>query len=414
MQTIINYLRGSVRLEVSGPFPERFLNLCAQRGVGFWDVEWLDGGAVRLTVPGRDSRRLEPLAEKVLCTLTVLEREGMPFFLGRFRRRYALLVGLACSLAAVCVLSSFILTVEVTGNDKVPTAEIVTELRRLGVRVGAYGPGLDTELITQEALLRLDDLSWMAINLHGTRAEVLVREGIPKPELADDSVCGDVVAEAPGIITHMDVLDGSAAVKEGDTVLAGEVLIGGNMKIQEPEYGTVDLGWRQVRASGRIYARTWRTMSAEIPLEAPVKAYTGEERSFFSLFLLGRRVNFYGNSGISFDQYDKISSTWTMTLPGGREMPLSLTRQTVRAYTLQPVELDRDAARQMLEERLERAVAAALGDGELVSADYAAVERGGVLTVTLTAECREEIGKFVPFPADAPAPITEENEALNS
>ena len=103
-----------------------------------------------------------------------------------------------------------------------------------------------------------------------------------------------------------------------------------------------------------------------------------------------------------------------MTLPGGREMPLSLTRQTVRAYTLQPVELDRDAARQMLEERLERAVAAALGDGELVSADYAAVERGGVLTVTLTAECREEIGKFVPFPADAPAPITEENEALNS
>ena len=33
---IVNLLRGSVRLEVTGAFPERFLNLCAQRGAAFW------------------------------------------------------------------------------------------------------------------------------------------------------------------------------------------------------------------------------------------------------------------------------------------------------------------------------------------------------------------------------------------
>ena len=39
VRQIVNLLRGSVELEVQGAFPERFLNLCAQRGVAFWGVE---------------------------------------------------------------------------------------------------------------------------------------------------------------------------------------------------------------------------------------------------------------------------------------------------------------------------------------------------------------------------------------
>ena len=52
MQKVINFLRGSVRLEAEGAFPERFLNLCAQNGVAFWAVEWLETGRVAITVPG--------------------------------------------------------------------------------------------------------------------------------------------------------------------------------------------------------------------------------------------------------------------------------------------------------------------------------------------------------------------------
>ena len=39
-----------------------------------------------------------------------------------------------------------------------------------------------------------------------------------------------------------------------------------------------------------------------------------------------------------------------------------------------------------------------MGEGEIVGTAYTARQAGGVLTVTLTAECREEIGVFVPFP----------------
>lgn len=396
MRNLINFLRGSVHLEVSGAFPERFLNLCAQRGVSFWGVEWLGDGTVRLTVAGWQIRRLEPLAEKVRCTVTVIGKEGLPFFFWRFRKRYAFLLGLACSLTAVCVLSQFILTVEISGNQKVPTAQILAELRRQGLRVGAYGPGIDSGLVSHEALLHLEELSWMSVNLHGSRAEVLVRERVAKPEVVDESADGDIVAEAPGVITHIEVLEGEARCQEGDTVSAGDVVISGAVTLPVPEYSELEPGRTQGCARGRVYARTWRTLSAAIPLEAEVKTYTGAQESRLSLIVLGSRINFYGNSGISFPQYDKISRTWTLTLPGGRRMPLAAVWETAQEYETQTVPILQETAQSMLEERLDAALRQALEDGESVHTAYTAAVQDGMLRVTLKAECREEIGKFVP------------------
>lgn len=397
MQRIINFFRGSVRLEVTGPFPERFLNLCAQDYLSFWDICWLPDGGLCLTVSRHCSRRARALGEKVGCSVTDAGEGGVPSFLRRFRRRYALLLGMAVSLAAVCVLSQFILFVEVSGNETVTTAEIVTALRRLGLGPGTYGPGVDESQVSRDLLLEIGELSWCAVNLHGTRAEVLVREAIPTPELPDESVLGDVVAQAGGIVSQVEVLSGEGAVEEGDTVLPGEVLISGTVVDPVPEYSELEPQTRQVRADGRVYARTWRTLTAQIPLTVEVKVYTGEEVSRFAGHILGLRVNFYGNSGIDLERYDKITKIWTMSLPTGETLPLSMSRETFRAYETAEAELDAEAAQTMLEQRLLETLKEQVGEGEIVSVDYTARVTDGVLTVALTAECQEEIGVFRPF-----------------
>lgn len=403
MQTIINFFRGSVRFTAEGPFPERFLNLCAQNGVGFWGVEWLEGGAVKLTVAHHDWRQAKSLAEKALCILTREGAMGIPPFLGRFRKRYALLVGLALSLAAVLVLSQFVLTVEVEGNSTVSTAEILTELRRLGLRPGTYGPGVDEAMVGQQLLLRLGDLSWCAINLRGTVAQVLVREGVKAPELLDEDILGDVVARAPGIITQIEVHRGAAVVAEGATVLPGDVLITGHVHLEGPAYSEIDLGWQTLKAQGKIYARTWRSLEAAIPLDASVKDFTGRNQSFYSLNILGMRINFYRNAGISYDRYDKITDVWTARLPGGREMPLSLSREKMREYQVQTTGVDASAAEDMLELQLDRALKSLLGpESEIINIKYTARQKDGNLVVRLDAECKEEIGKFIPFESGKP------------
>lgn len=403
---LVNALRGSVRLEVEGAFPERFLNLCAQRGILFWNVEWMETTRLRLTVTRRGSRQAAALGERTLCIVTPAGRKGMPYFLARFRKRYAFWVGMGLSMAAVCVLSSFVLTIEVKGNTTVPTAQILTELRRQGLGIGTFGPGLDERTVGNKVLLQLPQLSWLSINLYGTRAEVLVREAVEAPELVDAQEYGSVVARASGIVTRVEALTGEAVVKVGDTVLEGETLISGTVHLEGPAYSDKpEIGQIQVRASGRVYARTWRTMAAQLPLEAQVKRYTGEETNLWSVTALGRRTDFFGKGGISFDRYDKISRTWTLTLPGGEEMPLAVQRETCRAYELETLAVEPDAAEAMLKERLMEALEEAVGEGEIVSTEFAVETENGMLTVTLQAECREEIGTFVPDST------TQENEA---
>ncbi|NCE64325.1 sporulation protein [Pseudoflavonifractor sp. 524-17] len=396
MKRIVNYLRGSVEIEAAGPFPERFLNLCARRGIVFWGVEWQPDGAVRLTVARRERPRLEELGARAGCTVEEVVREGLPSFLARFRTRYALLIGLALSLLAVLLMTQFVLVVDVSGNERVSSAAILSTLRRLGVRPGAFGPAIDVDLIEQQVLLEQSELSWIAINLYGARAEVLVRERVAPPEVVDESAYGDVVADRGGVITRLEVLDGETEWKVGAAVAEGDLLISGNVLLEGPMYSEQDVGWRQVRARGRVWARTWRTLEAQIPLEAQVKTYTGARRQRCFLEFMGRRVNFYGKSGIPFPLYDKISEIWSGE-GGGWLIPVSVGRETIREYTLTCAPIDQAAAEDMLRQRLEEALRKEIGQGSVVSMDFSAVIQDGVLKVTLNAQCSEEIGCFVPF-----------------
>ena len=58
----MNFIRGMVVLRVTGLFPERFINLCAQENIDFWAMEWLDEHTVRLTTRRRALGRLGELA----------------------------------------------------------------------------------------------------------------------------------------------------------------------------------------------------------------------------------------------------------------------------------------------------------------------------------------------------------------
>ena len=399
MKKLIHKAQGIVTLTITGAEPERFLNACAKANILFWGAEPVDPVTLRLKLHAHQRKKAEAIAARLLCDVTADSKEGAPFFLARFRRRYAFLVGMALSLAAVFVLSQFLLTVEVEGNETVPSAVILSELRRLGVRPGAFGPALDEGAIAQEALITLGDLSWMAVNLYGTRAEVLVREKEPKPKLEDTKSPANVVAGTTGIITHLEVWQGEACFEEGDTVVEGDVVISGWMPIEPPMYSEItDLGGRAVRAEGRIEARTWRTLTASIPLETQVKEPTGRETTFVSLEVLGKRLNFYRNSGISFPEYDKITQVRTLTLPGGADLPVRLVAETFREVELLSAPIDAEGAAALLETGLRERLDALVEDGQVVSCEVSRVEEGGLLTVRLLAECREEIGKTVEWP----------------
>lgn len=397
MKKLINLLLGYVEIAVTGAFPERLLNLCAQNRLPFWRLRWTDETSFTFRVALRDRKRLDELARRAMCDLEERSRRGAAVAAERMvEHRWGFLLGLGFCVLAVSFLSRFLLVIEVTGNERVPTAVILSQLQRAGVRPGAFGPAIREREAANTALLGLPELSYLAVNIYGTRAEIIVREVEKAPELLKEDVPADVVAAADGIIEDIQTDSGRAMFRDGDVVAKGETLISGVLDLKEPEGGTVDLGSLVVHAAGSVTARTWRTLEETIPLTGQGKEYTGEEARSYHIKILWLELDFFENSSISGGRYDKITETADLTL-FGRPMPASLTTVTRRGYILREEPVDTEAAAGELKELLLFRLEELMEErkGEALRTDFVTRQENGRLTVTLLAECREEIGRTV-------------------
>ena len=390
LNQIVNRLQGQVRIRVETPFPERVLNLCGARNLAFWDMEWESETAFTCRLNRRDYYALRRAVKQLDCRLTVVRKEGVPFFLGRFRRRHALLAGLTLCSALLFFGSFFIWDFTVEGNQRVTDEEILRALQRQGVGIGTFGISLDTEDIRNHVLLEIPELLWITVNVSGCRAYVEVRERVEAPEPVDEREPTNVVARRDGLILDIQAMDGVRCVLPGTSVEAGELLISG-----VEDTGT--FGTRFTAGLGSVEGRTWYTLTANVPLTGAEKRYTGREKRLHSVIFGSRRIKFFANSSIDSDQCDKITER-TPVRVCGLPLPITWETETLRFYETEPVTVTQ-ARRQKETGAALEAYLHSLVDpyGEVTASQVASRRRGDVLTVTLTAECREELGTQAPI-----------------
>ena len=167
--------------------------------------------------------------------------------------------------------------------------------------------------------------------------------------------------------------------------------------------GVVDSGYggsRQVAGMGKVYGRTWYTLRCRVPLTVEEKVYTGEKTVRRAVLLGKNRVNLYIGSSISGDTCDKIIDWNQWELPGGLVLPVTVVTETLEEYTLTETRRSQEEAQALGTLALDRQLEALLGEGELLSRQINSQVEGDTLLVTLTAECEEQIGKFVEIPKE--------------
>lgn len=157
-----------------------------------------------------------------------------------------------------------------------------------------------------------------------------------------------------------------------------------------------------------MWARTWRTLTGEIPLDLTVKGEPEGNKTRWALELFGGRIPLGGQEEPG-GRCQLREERHTLSLPGVGALPISLVRRTWQLYGERQVQADLTAAQTLLEERLRRELERLVGeDGQVLSLHTAARAADGLLTVTVTAECEEEIGREVPAPDSdrPPAEVT--------
>jgi len=380
---IKEYLLGYVRVEVRGKNPERLVNLCLSAGFPMWNFG-SGSGTVLFSTTLAKYRDIHRLARRARCVPHIVRRTGLPFALGKIRRRPFFLLAAAMVLAVLMYLSGSVWEIRVIGNDKVSRERILEAASSAGLAPGARKSAVSPAKVEASVALGNPELTWVYVRFQGTLAIIEVVEKM-RPESVGP---GDVVARKDGVVQSILVLSGQPVVRPGQTVKSGEMLIAGSP--EGPIRG----------ARGSVVARTWYEVYREIPLVRPVAARTGRKIEMVVVRYRGKEFVLWGRSN-AFEWYEVEDYPRWRGLPGAEGGLAVLTRVLFEVKwteaKVSPEEALEAAGRQM-RATIERQLPsyAKLVD---LSCDALATSET-MITVRITACAVEEIGEICPWPRD--------------
>ncbi len=255
---IINILRlvfGFVEFEAKGGFPERFLNLCTINGITLWQVQ-NDGVKVKACTSIKAYKNIRKSARNSGMKVKILRKRGFPFLIKNNRARAGVLVGLLLVICSLALSTCMLWNIEITGNEKIKSEILMESLNNNGVKIGVFKSKLDTIEIQNKLLDEYKDLSWVSINIFGTKAVLEVKENSEKPQIADATTPMNIIAKKDGQIVLVEGHKGTNAVKEGDVVVKGDLLISGVII-------NADGSEKTIHATGKVYAKTLTNIYGE-------------------------------------------------------------------------------------------------------------------------------------------------------
>ena len=384
MGKIYENILGTAKIEICGTHPEAFMNACAINGIELWKLECIDEFTVSLWAYEKDMAIIESIAQRAMCAFKTLEISGGSKNKSFLKRRKLLLVFILLFAVLLAVSSLFIWEIDVYGNNELTKSEIIRELANCGIGEGTYWPGISAEMVRSKMLIRLPELSWMTVNISGSRASVLVQERKAKPEIYVESKAAHIVAAESGIIKSVSVSEGRNQIHKGQTVSKGQLLVSGVMD-------SISGDSRLVRSKANIIADTCREINMIYPNKMRSKISSNRTKLRFAVKFAKKRINFYLNGRNNVDECDKIITEYKLGFDGLFALPISVITEKILPYKGQ--EFKTDISELICSQQLGRLSENLKGNVEYSS--FSEAENGGLTYVTLYAQCREDIAKTV-------------------
>lgn len=380
--TVWNYLRGYVIIEVKGFSVERFLNLAAHKGIYLWDIEKTDSGiSVKVSIKG--FKMLKSAAKKTKCHIRIDKKAGFPFVMHKYRKRKILAMGILFFIITLYFLSSFIWSVEISGNKRIKMEDLKSYCLEKRLKPGTYKNNLDLRQIEKDFLNKFSDISWIAISTKGTKAKIELTETIVKPKIVDRNTPCDIVASKNGLIVSIVTNAGTPKVKPKDVVEQGDILVSGELIIGEEG---AEQKRQYVHASAEVKAKLWYEFKLEENIKYNEKIYTGQSKKLYCLQIGDKKFNL-PLGRISYENCDKISDIKQLNFGGEFSLPISLITDEYVEYGLQEKTRSTDEIKQLINTKLDKLIEENFNENvEIVdkSIEYSNQSNKIVANVTIT------------------------------
>ncbi|WP_068616249.1 sporulation protein YqfD [Paenibacillus tuaregi] len=288
-------LRGSVKVTVRGERIEIFINELAKERIEVWNLRPLAPDRMEMEIVISDYFRLRPLLKKTSCRVHVDKRAGLPFFWIRIFRRKWFLAGFALFFLIIFALSSMVWDVEVKGNKKIATEDILLAAREEGIYPFQWIFRLpEQDKLSKDLTRKLKGTSWVGVSKSGTKVTIEVVEAA-KPKNTEMLSPRHLISKTDAVVTHIFAERGQPEVSKNQRVKKGSVLITG---VQ---------GDFQVAAKGEVRGLVWHEYTIEAPLVLRQKVFTGEKKERGYLYFGDTAVQIWGYGKVKYEQSQTLT-----------------------------------------------------------------------------------------------------------
>ena len=285
-------------------------------------------------------------------------------------------------------LSGFIWHIEVTGTASLPAEEVQSFLAQNGFHEGVHWRAAEVNYYESLLMASFDECAWVHINRDGTNALVEIGESVAKPPMHTNTAPANLKAAKSGTVVQVTVLSGWQAVREGEGVVKGDLLVSG---VYESEAAEENLF---AHADGEVLAdveepfslTVSRTQQAQVPQPA---------QEYRSLLFFGLKLPLYFGTPTTNDA--TVTEDYRYVTLNGQRLPIGTEIMTVTPYTVEERTLSDSELEALAAATAEAEIAAQYRDAEVLSRQLETVLRADNATVSGTLLCRESIGETVPL-----------------
>ena len=388
-----HFVKGYVIIEVTGLYIERFLYICAKRGIELFNIGKKEDDRLLVCINISDFIRIKEIKRKTKTNIRIIKKCGLPFYIKKLKKRYALLIGMSVFIFLMFFSSLFIWSIEIKGDSEEKSMEVMRAVEKTGLSIGAYKPKLpDGNEMKSIILNNTDNIVWAWVYINGTKATVEFKEGILAPEVVDKTKPCDIIALRDGVITDVVEKNGRAWVKKDDAVLKGDVLIAGTIELQNAPMKTV-------HAIGDVYATTVHKKTTDVKLYEEIKEETGRKKEFKTLKLFSKCFNLFFDEKVGFDEYTQNEKLNELKIGNKLYLGVGIYKKTYKEVITKKVPISYDIAVEMGRNELEEKIAKELLPGSTIKTKQVEHEKidDDTVRVSVTMEFTEKIGREIPI-----------------
>lgn len=347
---LFRYLRGYLKIRITGYSPERFINLCKNKKIDIWGME-SSHNSYEMYINVSNFRKLKPLLKKTHTRIEILERFGIPFFFHKYRKRKVFFTGVIICLSLMYAMTFFIWNIEVTGNQSITDEVLLEYLESIDISHGIGKHKINCEEIAKNIRKTFDEIIWVSASLDGTCLFINVKENDDTFDvsLTENEPC-DIVSDKTGIVIDIITRNGVPKVSIGDEVKSGDILVSGSVELLNDAKEVASVHF--VSSDADITLETTRRYEKRIEYEYQNKEYTGKERTQYYVKFDEHTFNI-GILKNSFENYEDSTSEKKIKIYNNFYLPIYIGERILKEYTLEKSTYDKAQVESILNQDFE-------------------------------------------------------------